>query len=49
MEVAESDDEPDVYNDEKCAGAVVVKARGLGRRISYAETSWYRGLLPYLT
>jgi len=25
LEVAESDGEPDVYNDEKCAGAVVVK------------------------
>ena len=49
MEVAESDDEPDVYNDEKCAGAVVVKARRLRRRVSHAETLWYRGfkLLPY--
>ena len=39
LEVAESDDEPDVYNHEKCAGAAVVKARGLGRRVSpRAET-----------
>ena len=38
LEVAESDDEPDVYHDKKCAGAVVVKARGLGRRVSHAQT-----------
>ena len=34
LEVAESDDEPGVYDDEKCASAAVAKARGLGLRVS---------------
>ena len=34
LEVAESDGEPGVYDDEKCTGAAVAKARGLGLRVS---------------